>query len=124
MTAAFCWDEAGKPLLAEFILSNESNRAEEGYLPVHRFGEVVCYDLNKYAFSSFSAEIFLSVAQSENQKSVVANIPDIVGSVFGNGIWFLAGGIGLIAGIGATVGTQAVLKRRKKGNEAEPSNVE
>ena len=111
--------EAGKPLLAEFVLSNVSNRPDEGHLAVHRFGEVVCYDLNKYNFSSDSANIFLSIEQSENQKSAVADVPQVVGTILGNGIWFLAGGIGLIAGIGATVGTQAILKDKKKGSKSD-----
>ena len=41
-------EKAGKPLLASFEISAVNNRADDGYLPVHRFGEVVCYDLNKY----------------------------------------------------------------------------
>ena len=106
--------EAGKPLLAEFVLSQSRNRAEDGYLAVHRFGEVVCYDLNKYSFSSDADNVFLCVAQSENQKSAVADVPEVVGSVFGVGFWFLAGGVGLVAGIGATVGTQSIIKRKKR----------
>ena len=107
--------EAGKPLLAEFEFSTVSNRVEEGYLPVHRFGEVICYDLNKYNFSSASSNVFLSIEQSENQKSVVLDIPQVVGSMFGNGAWFLAGGIGFVVGVGCTMGTQLIWKRRKKG---------
>ena len=105
--------EAGKPLLADFVLSNASNRAGEGYLPVHRFGEVVCYDLNKYTFKSSSDTIYLSIAQSENQKSAVADVPEVVGSVFGTGFLFLIGGAGLVIGAGATVGVQSVLKKKK-----------
>ena len=113
--------EAGKPLLAEFEFSTVSNRVEEGYLPVHRFGEVICYDLNKYNFSSASSNVFLSIEQSENQKSVVLDIPDVVGSIFGNGTYFLAGGIGLGVGVGATVGVQALLKKKKKGRDPDTS---
>ena len=105
--------EAGKPLLADFVLSNAINRAGEGYLPVHRFGEVVCYDLNKYNFKSSSDTIYLSIAQSENQKSAVAAVPEVVGSMFGAGFLFLIGGAGLVIGIGATLGVQSVLKKKK-----------
>ena len=106
--------EAGKPLLADFVLSNVNNHANDDYLPVHRFGELVCYDLNKYNFKSSCDTIYLSVAQSENQKSAVADVPDIVGSVFGTGFLFLAGGLGLAIGAGATVGVQSVLKKKKE----------
>lgn len=106
--------EAGKPLLVEFVLSQASNRAEDGYLAVHRFGEGVCYDLNKYNFLSDADNVFLSIAQSENKKSDVEDLPVVVGSVFGSGFWFLAGGVGFVVGIGATIGTQFILKKKKK----------
>ena len=111
--------EAGKPLLAEFVLSNVNNRAEDGYLAVHRFGEEVGYDLNKYNFSSDSDSIFLSVKQSKNQKSAVVDVPAIIGSLFGNGLVFIAGGVGLAVGIGGTIGMQALLKKKKQGSGAE-----
>ena len=115
--------EAGKPLLASFALSNSNNRAEEDYLPIHRFGEVVCYDLNKYNFNSASYVLYLSVAQSENQKSAVEDVPDIIGSLFGNGLIFLVGGAGALVGVGGTIGTNLLLNRKKKkGSEAESTN--
>ena len=115
--------EAGKPLLADFVLSKVNNRPEEGYLAVHRFGEEICYDLNKYNFSKDSDSLFLSIRQSENQKTVVAEVPTIIGSLFGNGILFLAGGVGLAFGIGGTVGLQSILKKKKKGSDGEKATA-
>jgi hypothetical protein len=112
--------EAGKPLLAEFVLSNTTNRAGKDHLAVHRFGEEVCYDLNKYNFSNKSDNVFLSVAQSENQKSAVADVPDIVGSIFGAGMWLIAGAAGALVGVGGTLGVQA-LSKKKKASEADGS---
>ena len=106
--------EAGKPLLAdEFVLSTRNNKAKDGYTPVHRFGEVVCYDLNKYNFSSKSPSIYLSVKQSKNDKSAVADVPEVVGSIFSGGLWMLFGGVGALFGVGGTLGTQALLKKKK-----------
>jgi hypothetical protein len=105
--------EAGKPLLAdEFYLSNSNNTPKDGYAPVHRFGENICYDLNKYAFED-DTSIYLSVKQSENQKAAVADVPELVGSMFGTGFLFLAGGIGLVAGIGGTLAVRGVAGKRK-----------
>ena len=106
--------DAGKPLLADFVLSNNNNRADEGYAPVHRFGEVICYDLNKYNFSSDSAMIFLSIRQSEKQKSIVTEAPQVVGSIFGTGFWLVAGCAGIACGVGATLAVQAIAKKAKK----------
>ena len=110
--------EAGKPLLADFVLSNVNNHANADYLPVHRFGELVCYDLNKYNFKSSCDTIYLSVAQSGNQKSAVADVPDIVGSVFGTGIWLIAGSIGVALGVGGTIGAQSILKKKKDNKDS------
>ena len=106
--------DAGKPLLADFVLSNNNNRADEGYAPVHRFGEVICYDLNKYNFSSDSAMIFLSIRQSEKQKSIVTEAPQVVGSIFGTGFWLVAGCVGIVCGVGVTLTAQVIAKKAKK----------
>jgi hypothetical protein len=111
--------EAGKPLLADFEVSNDNNRADEGYLAVHRFGEVVCYDLNKYNFSSSSDAIFMTVRQSENLKSDVTDVPDVVGSIFGTGLWLIAGSVGVLLGVGGTVGVMALKNKKKKNNDVE-----
>ena len=110
--------EAGKPLLADFEISNSDNHVDEGYTPVCRFGEGICYDLNKYNFSSDSAMIFLSIRQSENVKSDVSDVPDVVGTLFGTGIWALAGCVGIVIGVGGALVTNALLGK-KKSNDAD-----
>ena len=106
--------EAGKPLLAKFVLRNNDNQADEGFLPVHRFGEGVCYDLNKYNFSSSSDNIFLSIKQSDKQKSAVTDVPDVIGSIFGTGLILISAIAGIGVGVGATVGIQAMAKKKKE----------
>ena len=111
--------EAGKPLLAdEFVLSTSNNKAKDGYTPIHRFGEEICYDLNKYNFSDKSPSIYLSVKQSKNDKSAVADVPEVVGSMFSGGLWMLFGGVGALFGVGGTLGTQALLKKKREKKEA------
>ena len=111
--------EAGKPLLADnFVVSNNNNKPKDGYTPVHRFGEVVCYNLNKYNFDG-DTQIYLSVKQSKNDKSAVADVPEVVGSMFGVGFLFLAGGIGAIAGVGGVLETQEIIKKKKSGSAAQ-----
>ena len=111
--------EAGKPLLAdEFSFSTSNNKAKTGYTPVHRFGEVVCYDLNKYNFND-DTSIYLSVKQSKNDKAAVAQVPQVVGSIFTNGFWLLFGASGALVGMCATLGVQKLWGIRKKTkNEA------
>ena len=105
--------EAGKPLLADaFVLSNTNNQPKAGYTPVHRFGEQVCYDLNKYNFDG-DTNIYLSVKQSKNDKYASAGVPEVVGSIFSAGYLLLAGGIGAAVGIGGTIATQSLIKKKR-----------
>ena len=116
--------EAGKPLLADnFVVSNNNNKAASGYTPVHRFGDVVCYDLNKYNFDG-DISIYLSVKQSKNDKSAVADVPEVVGSMFGTGFLFLAGGIGAIAGVGGVLATQEIIKKKKSKEDNSETAIE
>ena len=117
--------EAGKPLLADtFVVSTSNNTPKDGYAPVHRFGEVVCYNLNKYTYG-FTESIYLSVKQSKNDKSAIADVPQVVGSMVGTGFIFLAGGVGAVAGIGGTLGTLELMKKKKnKATAEEPTSEE
>ena len=116
--------EAGKPLLAdEFKVSYNNNTPDKNYAPVHRFGEVVSYNLNKYNFND-DCSIYLSVKQSENQKSAVADVPEIVGSVFSAGYIILAGGLGAIVGAGGTIGVGVLAKKRKETVNTESEATE
>ena len=111
--------EAGKPLLAdEFVVSYRNNVPEEGYTPVHRFGEIICFDLNKYNYND-DQSIYLSVKQSENQKAAVADVPELVGSMFSTNVMVLAGGLGLAAGAGATIGMQKLVRKKKSSTESK-----
>ena len=62
--------------------------------------------------------------QSEHQKKAVADVPEVVGSVFGTGFLVLAGGVGVIVGIGGTVATQVLVgkKRSKVGTKEDPTD--
>jgi hypothetical protein len=110
--------EAGKPILADtFLLSNTNNQPKSGYTPVHRFGEKICYDLNRYNFDG-DTNIYLSVKQSKNDKFATAGVPEVVGSMFGVGYLFLAGGVGVALGIGGAFATQSIIKKKKENNKA------
>ena len=118
--------EAGKPLLASstsFKVVTNNNVAPKNHLAVHRFGESVCYDLNKYNFD-YEDSIYLSIAQSDNQKSAIADVPTIVGSMLGNGLYFLTAGLGIAAGVGATLGAQYVLNKKKQSDPTEGEPVD
>ena len=70
----------------------------------------------KYNFSSSSDNIFLSVKRSDNQKSAVTDVPEIVGSIFGGGLLAILAVAGVGVGVGGTIGVQAVVKKKNKAN--------
>jgi hypothetical protein len=76
------------------------------------------YDVffNKYNFND-DHSIFLSVKQSDNQKSAVADVPEVIGTLFGKGLIFIAGGIGAVAGIGGTIASLEIVKNVKSKKE-------
>jgi hypothetical protein len=51
-------------------------------------------------------------------------VPEIVGSVFSVGYYFLAGGVGIVAGVGGTIGTMEIIKRRKNKTNTEAESTD
>ena len=110
--------EAGKPLLADqFVVSNTNNQPKDGYASIHLFGEKICFDLNKYNFDD-DTSIYLSIKQSNNNKSAVVDVPPVVGSMFGAGFLFLACGVGAAIGVGGTVVIQGIINIKKSKIDA------
>ena len=105
---------AGNPLIAEFEFSDRDNRASEGYSAVHRFDEVICYDINKYNFSSDSDVIFWSLEQSEYEKTGEVDAPDVVGSMFSTGYFAISMVVGAVVGVGVAVCTQHFINKKNK----------
>ena len=110
--------EAGKPLLAKFKVVNNSNTPDDNYLPIHRFGEEICYDLNKHNFD-YDDHIYVSVAQSDNQKSSITGVPMVVGSVMSNGLYFVVAGVGAIAGSCIVLLSNKVTSKKKSKSSDE-----
>ena len=114
---------AGKPLLAEFEFSDNDNRAGEGYSAVHRFDEVICYDINKYNFSSDSDAIFWSIEQSEYEMPDVIDAPNVVGSMFSSEYFAISVAIGAVIGAGGTVCTQLYMNKKNKSKADEDAEI-
>ena len=64
--------------------------------------------------------IFLSVRQSENVKSDITDVPDVIGAIFGTSFWMIAGCVGVLVGVGGTLATERFLAKKKaKGAEED-----
>jgi hypothetical protein len=55
----------------------------------------------------------MSIRQSENVKSDVSDVPDVVGAIIGEGFWMLAGCLGVVVGAGGTILTNSFLNKKK-----------
>lgn len=106
--------EAGKPVCEGFNVSYDNSTPDKKYVPVHRFGEEVCYNLNKYNFSSKSPSIYLSIMQSDNQKPSATKVPPVVGSMISAEYFVIAGVGGLVVGAGVAFATKFLLDKKKK----------
>jgi hypothetical protein len=110
-------------LLAEFEFSDNDNRASEGYSAVHRFDEIICYDINKYNFSSDSDAIFWSIKQSEYEKAGSVDAPSVVGSMFSMGYLAISVAVGAVLGVGGTVYTQYLINKKNKIKAKEDAEI-
>ena len=113
---------AGKPLVADFQFSDNDNRASEGYSAVHRFDEVICYDLNKYNFSYKSDVIFWSIEQSDIAKIGDVDAPNVVGAIFGTGYIVISGVVGACVGIVGTIYTHNYLNKKRNDRVDDDTN--
>ena len=86
---------------------------------MHRFDEVICYDINKYNFSSDSDAIFWSIEQSEYEMLDAIDAPNVVGSMFITGYLAISVAVGAVVGVGGTVCTQLFMNKNNKGKADE-----
>ena len=104
--------DAGNPITIDMICQNgrAGNVAEEGYSPVHAFGEEAAYNLNNYCFSDDLDGLYMFFVRDEGEE-------DFVGSTFGTGNVIWMAGLGGIL-IGGFVTALIGRRRRKKLAEA------
>ena len=112
---------AGNCLLANFSFSDSSNTIARRYQGISMFGETNAFNLNTHVYNSAAKGAYITMRYS-NTKKAAADIPAVVGSIFGAGTLYALTALG-----GAGVGTAAMAlinttKTKKRGkDEAEES---
>jgi hypothetical protein len=94
------------------LIAEESVRS--GYKGIHLFDHTSNYNLNSYSNRNGAEAVYLAFKYSTEKKSADTDVPEVVGSMFSGGLWLLSGGIGALIGIGITVATQKIVKKKKK----------
>ena len=114
---------AGNSLLANFSFSETSNTVARRYQGVSMFGEDKAFNLNSHVFSNSAKGAYLTVRYSTTKKAA-ADVPAVVGSVFGEGAIYALTAIGGAA-IGAGVAFGIIsYKKKKNDTPAEEASAE
>ena len=103
---------AGKCLTPNFAYSDNNSTIARRHQGISMFGENEAFNLNSHVFSKNAPGVYVTVRYSTAKKAA-ADLPDIVGSMFGGAFYALTalGGIGI--GIGATVLVQKAKKKKE-----------
>ena len=103
---------AGKCLTPNFVYSDNNSTIARRHQGISMFGETEAFNLNSHVFSSNAPGVYVTMRYSTAKKAA-ADLPDVVGSMFGGAFYALAalGGIGV--GAGVTVLVQKVKKKKE-----------
>ena len=102
---------AGKCLTPNFVYSDNNSTIARRHQGISMFGETKAFNLNSHVFSKNAPGVYVTIRYSTAKKAA-ADLPDVVGSLFGGAFYALAalGGIGV--GVGATVLVQKTKKKK------------
>ena len=104
---------AGKCLIPNFVYSDNNSTIARRHQGIAMFGETEAFNLNSHVYSKNAPGVYVTMRYSTAKKAA-ADLPDVVGSIFGVALYALAavGGIGV--GVGATLLIQKGKKKSKK----------
>ena len=102
---------AGKCLTPNFVYSDNNSTIARRHQGISMFGETKAFNLNSHVYSKNAPSVYVTMRYSTAKKAA-ADLPDVVGSIFGGAFYALAalGGIGV--GVCATVLAQKVKKKK------------
>jgi hypothetical protein len=109
---------AGKCLTPNFVYSDNNSTIARRHQGISMFGESAAFDLNSHAFSKNAPGVYVTIRYSTAKKAA-ADLPDVVGSMFGGAFYLLAAVGGAAVGAGATVLIQKGMKKKKPVKAAE-----
>ena len=107
---------AGKCLTPNFVYKDSDSTIARRHQGISMFGETQTFNINSHVFSKNAPGVYVTIRYSTAKKAA-ADIPDVVGSMFGGAFYVLTalGGIGI--GIGATVLVQKTKKKKEVAND-------
>ena len=99
--------------VAYFVYRLNNSAVAKRHQGISMFGETNAFNLNSHVYNDDADGIYLSVRYS-NTKKAAADMPNVVGSMFANGLYYL-----LVAVGGAAIGAGLTLALQKKKRKEE-----
>jgi hypothetical protein len=105
---------AGKCLTPNFVYSDNNSTIARRHQGIAMFGETEAFNLNSHVYSKNAPGVYVTMRYSTAKKAA-ADLPDVVGSIFGVALYALAA----VGGIGVGVGSTLLIQKGKKKSKKE-----
>ena len=103
---------AGKCLTPNFVYKDNDASIARRHQGISMFGETQAFNLNSHVISKNAPGVYVTMRYSTAKKAA-ADLPDVVGSMFGGAFYVLAAVGGIAVGAGATVLIQKAKKKKE-----------
>ena len=110
---------AGNCLTPKFVYSESNSTSARRHQGISMFGENEAFNLNSHVFNDDAEGVYVTIRYSTTKKAA-ADVPAVVGSMFGGTFYALTALAGAGLGVG---GTLLLQKAKKKKNEADRKSV-
>ena len=107
---------AGNCLLSKFVYKDNDATIARRHQGISMFGETEAFNLNSHVYNEDAPGVYVTIRYSTTKKAA-ADVPTVVGSMFGGAFYALTalGGAGL--GVGGTLLLQKAKKKKTEDNE-------
>ena len=104
---------AGSCLTPKFVYSETSSTIARRHQGISMFGDTEAFNLNSHVYSKNAPGVYVTMRYSTTEKAA-ADLPTVVGSVFGGALYALTAVGGAALGAGAVVAIDYSKKRKNK----------
>ena len=107
---------AGNCLLSKFVYKDNDATIARRHQGISMFGETEAFNLNSHVFNDDAPGVYVTIRYSTTKKAA-ADVPTVVGSMFGGAFYALTALAGAGAGVGGTLLLQKAKKKKTEDNE-------
>ena len=112
---------AGNCLTPKFVYKDNDSTIARRHQGISMFGETEAFNLNSHVYNNDAPGVYVTIRYSTTKKAA-ADVPSVVGSMFGGAFYALSALAGAGAGVGGTLLVQKAKKKKEKELVPENSN--